>query len=442
MIRLRSRCPQPVRTASGLAGFLLLGFLGCAGVQRPLEPPEPAAIPDLEARVEADSGDVAALVRLGAAYREADRLEDARQALEAARRRQGAGGAAAFFLGLTYEELEEYGAAREAYRGFLDAAQEGELADRIRGRLEYLHRKELAASAREALRREGELADREPSEGTLAVFPFLYRGSDRDLKPLSRAMTAFLVTDLSQTDRLTVLERVRVQLLLDEMELAEEGYVDRSTAARTGRLLGAARLVQGSLSGSEEELAAEAALVDAREDAPDEVGPVVSDRRPAEELFAMEERIALGVYDRLGIELTAAERERVTDEPTGSLEAVRAFGRGLIAEDSADYDAAARHYQQAVELDPDFRQARERAQSASELSAASGAGPDELARAAAEAARERTSTASARDALETDATTEVASPADRDAVAETLGVEGADPTVLIRILIPTPGGGG
>ena len=70
---------------------------------------------------------------------------------------------------------------------------------------------------------------------TVAVFPFLYRGSDPALEPLGRALSELLVTDLGQVKRLRVLERARVQVLLDEMDLAERGLVDSTTAARSGR---------------------------------------------------------------------------------------------------------------------------------------------------------------------------------------------------------------
>src|SRR5690606_20054840 len=106
-----------------------------------------------------------------------------------------------------------------------------------------------------------ELAATPPVPATVAIFPFLVQMRDSTFRPLGRAMAEMLVTDLSQTDRLRVLERLRVQALADEMSLVEEGLIDPATAARGGRMLGAARVVQGSIAGSEAALQLDAAVV-------------------------------------------------------------------------------------------------------------------------------------------------------------------------------------
>lgn len=427
------------RTAVAAALCALLAA-GCAGKQAAPQAPGPERIPELRAELEENPDAVQTRVRLGAALRAADSLQSARRVLEEARRLDPRAPAAALFLGLTHEDLEAFGEARGVYEDYLELSDTDELRERIEQRLAYLDRRALEASVQEAVRREGELADRPPEEGTVAVLPFLFQGEASDLKPLSRALSAFLVTDLAQTDRVRVLERMRVQLLMDELKLAETRYVDPSTAARSGRLLGAAHMVAGRLGGDRDRLSVEASLVNVTEGA-DGTRQVMSDRQSAEEIFEMEDRIALSVYDALGIELTPAQRQRVTDDPTDSFDALLAYGRGLAAADSAKFGQAAEHFQQALELDPDFEAAQQEAQTASDLSSASEVDTDELARAVAgDGERPEVGTTDAQTILETSVTT-LPGPADRDPVVETLGVEGADPTVLIRILIPTPGGG-
>ncbi len=426
------------RTAAAVLCALLAA--GCAGKQGAPEAPGPERIPDLRAEVEENPDAVQPRVRLGAALRAADSLQSARRVLEEARRLDPRAPAAALFLGLTYEDLESFEEARQVYEDYLEVSEADELRGRIEQRLAYLDRRAVQASVREAVSREGELADRPPEEGTVAVLPFLYQGASEDLRPLSRALSAFLVTDLAQTDRVRVLERMRVQLLMDELELAETRYVDPSTAARSGRLLGAAHMVAGRLGGDRDRLSVEASLVNVPEGA-EGTRQVMSDQQSAEQIFEMEDRIALSVYDALGIELTPAQRQRVTDDPTDSFDALLAYGRGLSAADSANFGQAAEHFQQALELDPDFEAAQQEAETASDLSAASEVDTDELAQAAAgEGEEPEIETADAQTILETSVTT-LPGPADRDPVVETLGVEGASPTVLIRILIPTPGGG-
>lgn len=367
--------------ASYLQGVIALCLLasatGCAGASGPPRP-TPEQIPALESRVEDRPQDADALARLGAAYLEAGRAEQARRVLERARAASPGHGPTVFFLGLTYEELERYGEAGEVYSSYLESGGDPPLGEEVRNRLRLVRRNELAASVRDVLRREEEIADRAPSAGTIGIFPFLYRGEPSRFRPLGRALAEFLVTDLSRTGRVEVLERMRVQLLLDEMALADSGYVDPATAARSGRLLGAGRIVQGLLEGSPGTLRAEAAVVDAGSP-PASLRPSVSGSASPDDVFELQTRLALGLYRDLGIELTPAERERVTRRPTESLDALLSFGRGLVAEDSAHYARAAEHYRQAAQIDPDFDLALERARVMAGIASALDRGRDALA---------------------------------------------------------------
>lgn len=422
----------------------------CATGRAPVEPPAPAEIPALESRVEASPSDVEAAVRLGAAYREAGRLGDARRILEEAAERRPDHGPAHLMLGLVLEDQERFGEARRVYRSLLQRGGSGPVAATARDRMVLVRRGELAAAVDSVVAREAELADRRPPTRTVAVFPFLYRGADTAYAPLSRALAEFLTTDLSRTDRLTVLERARVQMLLDELELTESRYVDRGTAARSGRLLGARTLVQGLLEGDGTALQVESSAVDAVEPSAG-ARALVSTETQVERIFEVESRIALAVYRDLGIELTPAERDRVTRQPTASLEAFLAFGRGLMAEDDGRFREAARHYERARQIDPEFDAAAARQSAA--LSMASAA--------------EMTATGATRVALGavspapgdgTAATTEVEAifdarraveetwlliptPLGRDAVTEVLGVEGISIRPgEFRIVVEKPGG--
>ncbi|MCU0647009.1 MAG: hypothetical protein MUF00_03400 [Gemmatimonadaceae bacterium] len=66
-----------------------------------------------------------------------------------------------------------------------------------------------------------------------------------DYAPLSKGMADMLITELSGNAKLRVVERDRLQAILDEMKLAESDKVDRSTAVRIGRLLNARHLLTG-----------------------------------------------------------------------------------------------------------------------------------------------------------------------------------------------------
>jgi thioredoxin-like negative regulator of GroEL len=350
-----------------LAAAMLGGSTGAAAQSR-AEPVED--VPALEARVAADPADVAAAVRLGGAYRDAGRLADARRVLEGVHRRAPQDEGAVLFLGITYEDQGELARARELYAWYERNGASKRLRAELRGRVVLLDRRAREAEVRAAVAQEARLASTPPQPNTVAVFPFLFGGGDEALRPLERALAEFMVTDLSQTGRLRLLERVRVQEMLDEVALADRRRVDPATAARGGRLLRAASVVQGRFAGTEQALSLEARVAHVTPGGARPAGDAVASRGPMQHLFEMEKALAMGVYRELGVELTPAQHERVMHVPTTSLPAVLAFGRGLQAADAGDYGAAAALFGEAARLDPAFAPALRRAQEAMEAARA------------------------------------------------------------------------
>ena len=152
-----------------------------------------------------------------------------------------------------------------------------------------------------------------------------------------------------------MLERARIQAVLDELALQQSGQTDSATNVRAGRILRAGRLVQGSiLQLGESQLRVDAAVVDVPTT---RVRGVAQGSDELEQLFALEKRIALELFDELGVTLTVAERNAIEQRPTRSLAAFLAYSRGLTAEDEGRYDDASRFYRDAVRLDPGFGEA-------------------------------------------------------------------------------------
>lgn len=349
--------------ASRLLAFALPATvlaLGACATTSALPGVDPADIPRLEAELARDRENVELLTRLGAAYRGAGQLHRARETLEGAVRRDPTGGPAIFLLALTWEDLEDWTAAAVAYGEYARVGRDPGLRAQASRRIPLMRRRALQAEVRASLAREAELAQRPPEPRTVAVFPFLYAGADPTLAPLGRALSEMLSTDLSQTDRLRVLERARVQLLLDEIALGQTGRVDSATVVRSGRILGAGRIVQGTVSGDPGVLRLESAVVPVGDPAAP-VAPALSEQDRLEGFFDAQKRLVLGIYEALGVELTPAERERVDRRPTRNVQALLAWGEGLEAEDRGDFAAAAVAYQRALALDPEFDGARLRA---------------------------------------------------------------------------------
>ena len=95
------------------------------------------------------------------------------------------------------------------------------------------------------LRAQAKPADSRP---TVAVMPNFDNGSvvnHADYDALGKGIADVLITELSANGSIRVVERDRVQQLLDEQNLGAAGRVDKSTAVQVGKLLGAQHMIFG-----------------------------------------------------------------------------------------------------------------------------------------------------------------------------------------------------
>jgi tetratricopeptide (TPR) repeat protein len=421
---------------------LRLGFVmcvlsvaaGCA-TSRPPTPITPEQIHELEERQQRDAADVQARIELGAAYVGNERPNDALALLEPLASDAQAPASAAFYLGLAYEQLDRTADARRQYTAYLERGSTPALVRRVRSRLALLDRRDLELAVEAAVASEQTLAGRTPPPRSVGVFPFI-TGLGEELRPLGRAFAELLSSDLGQTDRVTVVERARVQYLLDEIRLAETGAADPQTAARAGRMLGAGRIVQGRLDGDAAALRIQALVVPV----PGTPPAPVTQTGALNELFALQTNLAYDIFAALGVELTAAERERIAQRPTQNVQALLAFGFGIEAEDVRRYPEAIVHYERAVRLDPSFAEAQQ-ALDRARIIAEADETPDRLATAALlELDLDINSHIRLRRRL---ARIErlVPSPEDRDPIVEVLGLEGIGRRSRVDVVVPRPTGG-
>jgi tetratricopeptide (TPR) repeat protein len=337
---------------AGAFGVLALSALlgGCAGVALQARPEE---IPALEQAVARNPRDTDAATRLGVAYFMADRFEDAKRLLQGAVSAGSTEGAAFLYLGLANEELANYPEARQAYDRYLKEGSSSSIKGEIRGRLAIVTRKELQQQAKLAIQQESVLSQQPPTPNTIAVLPFQLNGLSADMAPLQTALADMIITDLGFTS-LQSLERVRVQSMVDEMVLGQAGFTAPETGARMGRLLKSAHVVQGAVTGNGNAITVDATVANTGTT----TARTLNQQGQLDAIFTVEKQVVFAILDALGVQVTAREREAITNNRTGNLVAFLAYGRGLDALDRGDYAQALSQFQQATRLDPGFSAAR------------------------------------------------------------------------------------
>lgn len=345
--------------------FLVVGSLilfGCGGPSVTMNQ-DPAAFEEEEARLEKrlsnNPGDGAALRDLGSIYLRTDRPSDAYDALKKAYSKRPDDPKVLFYLGMASEKVGRTQAALKLFGKYGEVPEDSKYHTLMDGRYQWLSRKQAKKQAQQLVAKEKgqpEQVGTDVSPNVVAVLPMKYQGGDEKYQALGRGLAEMFTTDLANIERLKVVERVRLQALLDELKLAKSKYVDQSTAPRVGRLLGAGRLVGGSYLVSGEEVRLQVTLADV---ATGERMPQLDDQRASlDKLFDLQTRVTFSIVDQLGVELTPQERAAIEEVPTQSIQAFLAYSRGLMEEERGNYGSAAQYFQQASKIDPNFDQAK------------------------------------------------------------------------------------
>lgn len=327
----------------------------------------PEQIPEYEAQRDMRPQDAGLLTRLGVAYFKAARWPEARTALDSAVARDPQNGLAAIYLGMTTEEQGDFPAARAAYEHYVEIGRSSDLRNVARQRLSLIGRRELEYQARQALAQEATLSQQPPEANTVAVMPFSYTGVNEQIQPLTRGLAQLVITDLAKSRQIRVLERERMQTMLEEMRLSAEGRADPQSAVRSGRLLRAERVVQGAIAERDDQLRVDAAVVDVGTAG---VTASAGTQDQLSRLFDLEKELVLSIFNNLGIQLTDAEREAINQRPTQNIQAFLAYSQGLEAQDRGDFLQAQQYFNQATQLDPGFQAAAQSASQASDLGVA------------------------------------------------------------------------
>ena len=85
------------------------------------------------------------------------------------------------------------------------------------------------------------------AQTTVAVADFRNQSNAFYLDSWERAVPEFLVTELSSSDRIIIVERSQLESVLTEQALSMTGLIDSATAQKVGQMLGAQFVITGSI---------------------------------------------------------------------------------------------------------------------------------------------------------------------------------------------------
>lgn len=304
------------------------------------------AIPIYEEFLAGNPDSVQARSRLGFAYLKTGRYDQAIEAFNTAINAKPGDPYSILYLGMTYLHKEQYSKAVEIWQTYRN-----EELPAVEKEIKRLMTLALIAGsrrqARNALAEEEALKALMPGKNTIAVCYYQDLSPDKSMLAFQKGLAAMVVTDMSKIKSLKVIERLRLQALLEEMELGKTGIVDERTAPRAGRLAGADKLVVGNLS-----LGVNAATSLVSTSAENIMGSAVCTEK-REDFFKLPCCIIKDAAEILDIDLTK-QPEKICVVHTENYEAFIYFGNGLHEMDLGNWKKARDYFTEALKLDPRF----------------------------------------------------------------------------------------
>ncbi|NOS73226.1 MAG: hypothetical protein HOP36_01535 [Methyloglobulus sp.] len=153
--------------------------------------------------------------------------------------------AAAYHLGLFELNANKTPEAVQQWQKYVEIDPEGAKKSGVTKQLTLMTSKSIQDEVKQAIANEKTLSNLAPEPNSIAVHPLINKGEEQ-YGPIGKGLTAFVITDLTKVPGLKVLEREKLQKLIDEIKLSETGeLVEKSARVRAGRIMRAEKLMIG-----------------------------------------------------------------------------------------------------------------------------------------------------------------------------------------------------
>lgn len=176
----------------------------------------------------------------------------------------------------------------------------------------------------------------------------------REYDVLQKGLADMLVTDLSAVETLQVVEREKLQAIIDELKLQRSKYFDPKTAQQLGKVAGADLAVTGAFAALEPTMRIDIRLVEVA------TGKVLLAEKvtgDAKSFFDLQQELVDVFIKALNVKLKASARAK---SGATELDALLKYSQGVDAADKGDLTVASATLAQVIKDSPDFKLAKAR----------------------------------------------------------------------------------
>ena len=157
---------------------------------------------------------------------------------------------------------------------------------------------------------------------------------DREkLDPLKKGLADMMITEMTKVKGIKVVERQRIQSIIEELNLNETDMVDKTTTQKMGKLLGAKVMLFGGFSN----LFNDQFRIDVRivRTETGETLKAESENGELDELLTMLQSLVKNIASDLEVKLTSDDEDRLEASKGGSFSGYVTYAKALNLEDQA-----------------------------------------------------------------------------------------------------------
>ena len=190
---------------------------------------------------------------------------------------------------------------------------------------------------------------------TVTVLYFENRTGDPELDILGKGLADMMITDLTRVDGLRVVERERLQDLVDELELQQSRLFDPESAQEIGKMVGATHAVTGAISAWAPEMRLDARVLTVDSAEVPLAEHVVGEK---DAFFTLQQELSTKLVARIGPELAPPPPAPAATGPGG--DEVLTYARSLEQWDRGELETAYELLEALTQRLPAFGLARTR----------------------------------------------------------------------------------
>ncbi|CAN5670202.1 hypothetical protein BH23GEM7_BH23GEM7_12050 [soil metagenome] len=181
-----------------------------------------------------------------------------------------------------------------------------------------------------------------PPRKTVAVLSFDNNSGDSQYDPLGKGLAAMMISDLSSVESIQLVERERLQDLINEQNLQQSRYFDSATAVQVGRVAGAEYVVTGAVMALQPQVRIDTRVIRV---ATAEIVKTAQVTGREDRFFELQQRLARELIAGLELALSPEELERLRQQQEANrVEEMRVtltYSQALDLFDRGDYVEAA-----------------------------------------------------------------------------------------------------